>query len=674
MSMVRPRRGARWAKLAMFGATCLNACAAPRQGGELAGAGPPLSEATTGGAPSMPPGEPPLGGGSGQAPAASGSAGASFPEPGAGSGKCVNGVKVPDGSSIETGGTAPDLLKAITHATTPLPPLSGGTLLVLTGGATAAISDPERDRLYLADLSKGAVRSVALDAGDEPGRLIEDAAGRVHVVLRRAGALASIDTERGALLARRAVCPAPRGLAYQKTTDELHVACAGGELLSLPASGGNATRRLRLERDLRDVIVADDGELLVSTFRKAEVLVLAADGTLASRMQAGSGVVPTLYGMQHRTPAVAWRMLSFDPTRGSVLLLHQTGVTDTIDTGPGGYVPDACGAIVQPGLSLLTPGEPTPTVASGLAKLALAIDVALSPDRKKVALAVAGNGLAQGATLIEQPLAVAMPVSPRPCTDATENAIQAPPPGQVVAVSYGPSGVLFAQTREPSALWRSDTGATTSLAADSRSDTGHFLFHANSGGSIACASCHPEGGEDGRVWDFVCAGRRRTQSMRGGIGPTTPLHWDGSEIDMALLLDDVFSNRMVGPLLSDEIKQALQTWVDTIPELPAAASVDATSVARGNALFKDVSVGCATCHSGALLTNNATLDVGTGRALQVPSLRGVAFRSPFMHDGCATTLRDRFTSATCGGGDKHGSTSSLSTSQIDDLVSYLESL
>jgi len=673
MSMVPTRRRAPWATLAMFAASQLSACGAPRHGGELGSAGPP-PQATTGGASGMLPGEPTLGGGSGQAPAASGSAGASFPEPGASSDKCVNGVKVPDGSSIETGGTAPDLLRAITHATTPLPPLSGGTLLVLAGGATAAISDPERDRVYLVDLSNGVLRSVSLDAGDEPGRVIEDEAGRVHVVLRRAGAVASIDTARGALLSRRAVCPAPRGIAYQKTTDEIHITCAGGELLSLPAGGGQATRRVRLERDLRDVIIADDGRLLVSTFRKAEVLVLAADGALSSRMQAGSGIVPTLYGMQHRTPAVAWRMLSFDPTRGSVLLLHQTGVTDTIDTGPGGYVPDPCGAIVQPGLSLLTPGEAPPTVASGLAKLPLAIDVALSPDHKKVALAVAGNGTAQGATLIEQPLRVAMPASPRPCVDDTENTIQAPPAGQVVAVSYGPSGVLFAQTREPSALWRSDTGASISLAADSRSDTGHFLFHANSGGGIACASCHPEGGEDGRVWDFVCAGRRRTQSMRGGIGPTAPFHWDGSEVDMARLLDDVFSNRMVGPLLSDELKQALQTWVDTIPELPAADDVDAPSITRGNALFEDGSVGCATCHSGALRTNNATLDVGTGRALQVPSLRGVASRSPFMHDGCAATLRERFTNPTCGGGEKHGSTSALSTSQIDDLVAYLESL
>jgi mono/diheme cytochrome c family protein len=387
-------------------------------------------------------------------------------------------------------------------------------------------------------------------------------------------------------------------------------------------------------------------------------------------------MVPIRNGFFYRTPAVAWRMLSLDSARGSVLLLHQTGVTDVVDTGPGGYLPDACGPIVQTGLSLLTPGEPSPVVASGLGNLPLAIDVALSPDRQKVALAVAGNGLAQGATVVELPLAAAMPGPSLPCTFATEERIRTPPPGQVVAVSYGPSGVLFAQTREPATLWRSDTGVTTSLAADSRSDTGHFLFHANSGGGIACASCHPEGGEDGRVWNFVCAGPRRTQSMRGGIGPTAPFHWDGSELDMPRLLDDVFTNRMVGPLLSGDFKQALQSWVDTIPELPAPAldSLDATSAARGKALFEGASAGCVTCHSGALFTNNATLDVGTGRAFQVPSLRGIAYRAPFMHDGCAQTLRDRFSSASCGGGERHGFTSPLTATQVDDLSSYLQSL
>ena len=131
---------------------------------------------------------------------------------------------------------------------------------------------------------------------------------------------------------------------------------------------------------------------------------------------------------------------------------------------------------------------------------------------------------------------------------------------------------------------------------------------------------------------------------------------------------------MAGPLLSDDQKTALAGWVDTIPAPPSPAGLDASSVARGRALFEDVKVGCATCHSGALLTNNATVDVGTGIAFQVPSLRGISSRAPFMHNGCAATLAERFTSLACGGGDKHGATSMLGAAQIDDLVAYMGSL
>jgi hypothetical protein len=73
-----------------------------------------------------------------------------------------------------------------------------------------------------------------------------------------------------------------------------------------------------------------------------------------------------------------------------------------------------------------------------------------------------------------------------------------------------------------------------------------------------------------------------------------------------------------------------------------------------------------------LYTNNALVFVGTGGMFKVPSLVGVAARAPYMHDGCAATLRDRF--GTCGGGDAHGRTSGLTEAQLADLAAFLESL
>jgi hypothetical protein len=64
---------------------------------------------------------------------------------------------------------------------------------------------------------------------------------------------------------------------------------------------------------------------------------------------------------------------------------------------------------------------------------------------------------------------------------------------------------------------------------------------------------------------------------------------------------------------------------------------------------------------------------GQDQLMQVPSLIGVGYRAPLMHDGCAATLLDRFTPE-CGGGDNHGRTSQLSANDLNDLIAYMQSL
>jgi cytochrome c peroxidase len=122
---------------------------------------------------------------------------------------------------------------------------------------------------------------------------------------------------------------------------------------------------------------------------------------------------------------------------------------------------------------------------------------------------------------------------------------------------------------------------------------------------------------------------------------------------------------------SAERASALQDWLFALQPPPAPRRADDPAAARGRALFEGQAQ-CSTCHSGKKLTDNRSVDVGTGESLQVPSLVGIAYRAPFIHDGCAATLRDRFDDS-CGG-DKHGETADLTGEQIDDLVAYLESL
>jgi mono/diheme cytochrome c family protein len=203
-------------------------------------------------------------------------------------------------------------------------------------------------------------------------------------------------------------------------------------------------------------------------------------------------------------------------------------------------------------------------------------------------------------------------------------------------------------------------------------DSGRALFHRETSSGLACASCHPEGRDDGLVWEFAGIGLRRTQSLAGNILARAPYHWNGDMADLDQLMHDVFQKRMGGGGLTRSQLLSLGPWLDRIPAPKSSASADVAAIERGRAVFDSIDVGCANCHSGPNLTNNMLLNVGTGGLLKVPSLIGVSARAPFMHDGCATTLRDRF--GACGGGDAHGKTSTLTEAQLADLIGYLESL
>ncbi len=604
----------------------------------------------------------------------------------------------------------PSPTTAVTLAVPP-PAVSGGTLRVLADGRTAVAADPDRDRVYVVDLTAKAVTAtVTLNQGDEPGRVIEDAAGFVHVALRHAGAVVSFDPRQAQpTVTTQAVCASPRGLAYDAGADLIHVACADGELVSLPAGGGPAVRTLQLDRDLRDVVAAGS-RLFVSRFRTAEVLTVDGDGTMSNRT-----TLPAFSSLGARngtrfTPGAAWQMVA--TSDGGVAVLHQRGVADSIRPVQGGYGDfNPCNSIVHTTVSTVS-SDGTVKTGPVLAGLVLAVDMAISPDGKRaafVSLANSTNQLMPTATSTPQltrvfvtdmanavdqtsgcrPDGTHAPCLPPsttitdPTTNMTINSTNCPPStqsvGEPIAVAFAGDGRVVTQSRQPAMLALSD-GNSISLSNDARGDAGHFFFHANAGGFVACASCHLEGNDDGRVWNFDCGstgmalGPRRTQSLQTGLRGSEPFHWSGDESSFSQLMNDVFVTRMSGSKLTDASMDAMLSWIDAQPRPLRPAATNAAAVQRGAALFNDATnVACVTCHSGARFSNNSTVDVGTGQMFQVPSLLGIGTRGPFMHDGCAATLRDRFNPA-CGGGDRHGITGQLSPAQIDDLIAYLNTL
>jgi hypothetical protein len=356
-------------------------------------------------------------------------------------------------------------------------------------------------------------------------------------------------------------------------------------------------------------------------------------------------------------------------------MAFQEEQTSEVQTQPGGYG-GFCGGIVRGAVSLLRADGTGWTVPNAGAMLP--VDVAVSSDGSQVTLAAAGAVASSQFSVVPPIVTVDPPTlppgTPDPrgdCPPPPKSTLQPPNPGgEIVAVAIDSARRLVVQTREPMLIVGN---RAVVLPGEVIRDTGHEIFHMGTAGGIACASCHPEGREDGHVWKFAQLGARRTQSLGGGGLGTGPFHWSGDMRDFHMLADEVFSKRMTGPGLLGEHVQALSGWIDRIPAWKPGAVTDQAAADRGRAVFNDATVACATCHSGQTMTTRAIVDVGTGAPFKVPSLLGVGFRAPFMHNGCATTLQDRF--GECGGvADKHGHVSLLTDIQRADLVSYLDTL
>ncbi len=196
-------------------------------------------------------------------------------------------------------------------------------------------------------------------------------------------------------------------------------------------------------------------------------------------------------------------------------------------------------------------------------------------------------------------------------------------------------------------------------------------------GYMSCASCHNEGGHDGRVWDMsqVGEGLRNTISLRGHGGKAGRLHWSANFDEVqdfeaqirslaggsGLLADaDLNAGTRARPLgdpkagVSPDL-DALAAYVNSLAVAPASPWRQATgaltaSAAAGEALFAER---CAGCHGGEDFTNSRDLvlaDVGTLDAnsasrlgqplggLDVPSLRDAWATAPYLHNGSAGSI------------------------------------
>lgn len=233
-------------------------------------------------------------------------------------------------------------------------------------------------------------------------------------------------------------------------------------------------------------------------------------------------------------------------------------------------------------------------------------------------------------------------------------------------------------------------------------------------GGLACAGCHPEGRDDGHVWheaqfdtvdgvntNFVGAYEnlpdlarkkgysRRTPMLAGMVKAQGPYGWHGeSETLPARLIGGFGLHRWGGApretggtaigrahLITEFVRAGLVPPPREERELTAQEQ-------RGKEIFASEQARCARCHVPESDYTDRTayplgkvppvsgFDEEPKQEFKTPSLRFVAGRAPYFHDGRASTL-EKLVELNA---DRMGKTSHLSPEDRDALVAFLRTL
>jgi hypothetical protein len=227
---------------------------------------------------------------------------------------------------------------------------------------------------------------------------------------------------------------------------------------------------------------------------------------------------------------------------------------------------------------------------------------------------------------------------------------------------------------------------------------------------MSCATCHNDGGHDGRTWDLsgVGEGLRNTISLRGRAAGQGFLHWSNNFDELqdfegqiralaggtGLMSDGDFSSGTRAQPLGDR-KTGLSPDLDALAAYVASlATFDYSpfrasggglpkAASQGKTLFRDLN--CGSCHAGNAFTGSGIdtpVDIGTlkpasgqrlGAALtgiDIPTLRDVWATAPYLHDGSAATLE----AAVRAHNGPTFTAASISDSDLSKVVAYLKAI
>lgn len=168
-------------------------------------------------------------------------------------------------------------------------------------------------------------------------------------------------------------------------------------------------------------------------------------------------------------------------------------------------------------------------------------------------------------------------------------------------------------------------------------------------GQRSCASCHPGGGSNGRIYrngvevGAGSASGRKVPNLRG-LWQTGPYLWDGSIPTVRAAIERELTVHMGNPAADELELLALEAYVLSIPPFdngriePDGTPVEPATLSarRGFEAFQRAK--CGRCHPPPTYARSRRADVGTGGKWYPPSLRGLSSSAPYGHDGRWSTL------------------------------------
>lgn len=240
-------------------------------------------------------------------------------------------------------------------------------------------------------------------------------------------------------------------------------------------------------------------------------------------------------------------------------------------------------------------------------------------------------------------------------------------------------------------------------ASDNRGVIGRNRMSAE--GYISCATCHVDGGHDGRTFDFTGRGEglRNTTDLRGRRGTGHGrVHWSANFDEIQDFENDIRNAFGGKGFMSDADFQRTKDTIG-VPKAAISAELDALSAylasldnsfyprspfrnldgsmtaagVAGKAVFTKLQ--CESCHAGADFTDSSlsanslhnvgTITTASGKRLNgalpgidTPTLRGIWDTAPYLHTGEARTLAEVFS---CVGGIQLQAESAAGVGAID---------